>query len=351
MSKMPIISIIVPVYNVDPYLRQCLDSVLAQTFSDFELILIDDGSHDNSGAICDEYAAQDNRIFVIHQENAGQGKARNVGMDQAVGKYLIFLDSDDYWIPSTLETLYAEAEHNQTQVLVFGGKVFWEGMEVPKHLNPDWLALHVQNGVVKTGPESLRISLNNREYYAYVWNRFYLLSYLRSNNLCFDEGIIHEEVRFSFLSYLFSERVECIGARLYCYRKRLGSTMASKSFQSSAYGYRVVLDGLLRVWSSHSRSKQEELLLEKYCAIRIGMFIKLYEQARTQKDWKAARSVQKELGLTLKQARNLMGLPRSIRLATNSFFLCWFVPEAKNKFKWLASKIKMTSFEERKGAY
>ena len=107
---MPEISVIVPVYKVEPYLRRCVDSVLAQTYGGFELILVDDGSPDNCGAICDRYATRDDRIRVIHQENAGQGKARNVGMDQAVGKYIIFLDSDDYWLPATLKTLYAEAD-------------------------------------------------------------------------------------------------------------------------------------------------------------------------------------------------------------------------------------------------
>ena len=92
---MPKISVIVPVYKVEKYINQCIDSILAQTFSDFELILVDDGSPDKCGEICDEYANKDPRIHVIHQENAGQGKARNVGMDQAVGKYIIFLDSDD----------------------------------------------------------------------------------------------------------------------------------------------------------------------------------------------------------------------------------------------------------------
>ena len=150
---MPVISVIVPVYKVEPYLHQCLDSVLAQSFTDFELILIDDGSPDNCGAICDEYAARDSRIYVIHQENAGQGKARNVGMDRASGKYLIFLDSDDYWLPTTLEALYTEAERNQTQVLVFGAMPFWDGMEEPEK-HPVYHHT-VQNGVVQTGSESL----------------------------------------------------------------------------------------------------------------------------------------------------------------------------------------------------
>lgn len=93
---MPHISVIVPVYNVEKYLHRCVDSILAQTFSDFELILVDDGSPDNCGKICDEYAEKDNRIYVIHKENGGLSDARNAGLDIAKGEYVFFCDSDDY---------------------------------------------------------------------------------------------------------------------------------------------------------------------------------------------------------------------------------------------------------------
>ena len=89
------VSIIVPVYQVEKYIRQCVDSILAQTFTDFELILVDDGSKDKSGEICDEYAGMDERVKVIHKENGGLSDARNRGMDQAVGNYFLFVDSDD----------------------------------------------------------------------------------------------------------------------------------------------------------------------------------------------------------------------------------------------------------------
>lgn len=100
------ISVIVPVYNVEPYLRQCIDSILAQTYRDFELILVDDGSPDNCGAICDEYARRDSRIRVIHQENGGLSAARNAGIDIATGEYISFVDSDDWVHPEYLAYLY-----------------------------------------------------------------------------------------------------------------------------------------------------------------------------------------------------------------------------------------------------
>ena len=100
------VSIIVPVYQVENYIRQCVDSILAQTFTDFELILVDDGSKDQSGQICDAYAGMDERVKVIHKENGRASDARNRGLDQAIGNYFMFVDSDDYIAPTMVERLY-----------------------------------------------------------------------------------------------------------------------------------------------------------------------------------------------------------------------------------------------------
>ncbi len=118
------ISIIVPVYKVEPYLRRCVDSILNQSFSDFELILVDDGSPDNCGAICDEYAAKDSRVYVIHQKNGGLSAARNAGIDWAFAHsdstWLTFVDSDDWIHPQMLEALYNAVRKDGTSVAVCG---------------------------------------------------------------------------------------------------------------------------------------------------------------------------------------------------------------------------------------
>lgn len=101
MNKMPRLSIVVPVYKVEQYIHKCVNSILNQTFKDFELILVDDGSPDNCGKICDEYASKDNRVKVIHQENGGVSKARNMGLDAANGDYISFIDPDD-WIDKNM---------------------------------------------------------------------------------------------------------------------------------------------------------------------------------------------------------------------------------------------------------
>ena len=102
---MPTISVIVPVYNVEKYLRCCVDSILAQTFTDIEVLLVDDGSTDSSGAICDEYAQLDRRVRVFHKTNGGVSSARNLGLDEATGRWIMFVDSDDKVSPEICERL------------------------------------------------------------------------------------------------------------------------------------------------------------------------------------------------------------------------------------------------------
>ena len=125
-GKTPLISIIIPVYKVEPFLRECLDSIVSQTYQNLEIILVDDGSTDGSGAICDEYAARDGRIIVIHQENQGISGARNAGLDIASGDYVLFVDSDDRIEPFTCECALKAAIGQQADLVSFGYKVIYE---------------------------------------------------------------------------------------------------------------------------------------------------------------------------------------------------------------------------------
>ena len=124
--KAPKISIIVPIYNVEKYLWKCLDSISAQTFTDWECLLIDDGSPDNSGAICDEYAVKDTRFKVFHKPNGGVSSARNLGLDMASGEWVTFIDSDDFISPTFLEGLYAPIAKGERLDLVHGGCTNWK---------------------------------------------------------------------------------------------------------------------------------------------------------------------------------------------------------------------------------
>ena len=134
----PKISIIVPVYKAEAYIRRCIDSILAQTLTDFELLLIDDGSPDGSGEICDTYAATDSRIRVFHKENGGVGSARQFGLDNAIGEYTIHADPDD-WVDSTmLEELYYKAIEDQADMVLCD---YW--LEYPNH--QEYQSLNIVN--------------------------------------------------------------------------------------------------------------------------------------------------------------------------------------------------------------
>ena len=116
---MPKVSIIVPVYKAEAYLHRCVDSILAQTFTDWELLLVDDGSPDRSGAICDEYALRDSRIKVLHKQNGGPSSARNLGIEHAQGKYIWFVDSDDWIEHGALRRIFNVMDNSNAEVCFF----------------------------------------------------------------------------------------------------------------------------------------------------------------------------------------------------------------------------------------
>ena len=126
VNEVPSVSVIIPVYNVAKYLRQCLDSLVGQTLRDIEIICVDDGSTDGSGAILDEYAAKDARVRVIRQENAGAGAARNTGLDAARGEYLFFCDPDDWCKKGMLKAMYSRAKSTDADVVI-AGRLFFDG--------------------------------------------------------------------------------------------------------------------------------------------------------------------------------------------------------------------------------
>lgn len=151
-----LISVIVPVYNVERYLRRCVDSILHQTYQDLEILLVDDGSTDASGAICDEYAAQEERVTAVHQKNGGLSAARNTGLERAQGTYLCFVDSDDFLDSRMLETLCRDLQEQNADVAVVGFRMF----EREEELAPAELAVPVQ---CMTGREAIRSTLVSDE--------------------------------------------------------------------------------------------------------------------------------------------------------------------------------------------
>ena len=193
----PRISVIVPVYNVEKYLPRCIDSILAQTFTDFELLLIDDGSSDNSGKICDKYARKDKRIRVFHKENGGVSSARNIGLDKAKGEWITFVDSDDYVGKNWLTYFYPTDKDK--------GYLRVQGYEIIQS-NQRTCIISSQSIFFCTKSEILKniIELESSKILLYKtpWNKMYSNSVIKKNNIYFDESVSLGEDYLFTLNYL-----------------------------------------------------------------------------------------------------------------------------------------------------
>lgn len=214
-------SIIIPVYNVESYLRECLDSVLNQTFSDWEAICVNDGSTDGSAAILEEYAEKDSRFKIISQPNGGLSAARNAGIKAAEGEYVLFLDSDDWLEVNALETLAKNLDDDD--MLCFSGRRFFE--ETDEFHPADQLAEKTYESGMAYYNEN---ALQHRDFaFVCVVLRAYKRSLLLDNGLWFKEGIFHEDNLFTPIVCYYVRRVKQIDACLYDYRVRANSIMTT----------------------------------------------------------------------------------------------------------------------------
>ena len=223
---MPKVSLVVPVYNVESYLRKCLDSVLSQSFSDWECICVDDGATDSSPSILAEYAGRDSRFRIIRQSNGGLSAARNTGMDAANGTYLYFLDSDDMLVPDALRRMTETMDDLQLDQLVFGTELLVEEGAATAKTAADKARFYsiCPDVVGKTlaGHELFGCLVHARSFFASVplrcFRRNAIPSWLR-----FPPGLIHEDEYFSPLALLAAKSASAISDKLYVRRLRKGS--------------------------------------------------------------------------------------------------------------------------------
>lgn len=212
---MSLISVVVPVYNAKASLRKCLDSLENQTYGEFEALLIDDGSTDESPEICREYSARDSRFRLITQKNAGPAAARNTGMVQAKGKYVTFVDSDDYVEPDMLEKLLARAEGSGAEITVFG--YFLEKEGTSKRVAPAY-----EPGVYREEAcERLSIEMIDIHTKAnlppYCWVRFVRRDFLQGLDLKLDPAIYRSEDYFFWVQAHFKAKCVCVASDLALY--------------------------------------------------------------------------------------------------------------------------------------
>ena len=222
MSK---VSIIVPVYNVEKYLRKCIDSLVNQTLNDIEIICINDGSTDKSIKILKEYKNKDSRIILLNQENSGQSVARNRGIEIAKGEYLGFVDPDDWIDLDYYEKLYNAASTNDTDIAV-GGIIRVTGIKKKKFLNFEKETL--------TDNTKLKFELCDVPEKSYIWNKIYKTQKLKEINLKFEEGRIFEDCIFTPQALFFLGKMVTVPNTYYYYLRRGNSTVKQRSKKANA---------------------------------------------------------------------------------------------------------------------
>lgn len=217
------ISIVIPVYNVEKYIEQCIDSILNQTYPYFELICVDDGSTDSSYEILKKYEKQDSRVIVIQQKNQYAGVARNRGMEIAKGKYILFLDADDFIEENTLELLVDYAEKQKTEVLVFDA--FQYDNVTEKVINTLWVALKpaLFGKGIKAADEMRDVVFDFTT--PVPWNKFYLREFVECNQLQFQNLKRTNDLFFVYASLACANRIGMLEEKLYYYRDNNKSSL------------------------------------------------------------------------------------------------------------------------------
>ena len=219
------ISIIVPVYNVEQYLENCIESILNQTFKDFELILVDDGSTDNSGKICDIYEKKDSRIKVIHKNNGGLSSARNAGLDIARGKYIGFVDSDDSIHPEMYEVLYNLIEKYKSDISCCNYKYTYDiSNQNHEELNlNEVIEMSNIESIEKLYDKDLGVKL------VVAWNKLYHKRLF--DKIRYKVGRLHEDEFMAHRILYNSKKITYVDNELYYYLQREGSIMSKKSYK------------------------------------------------------------------------------------------------------------------------
>ena len=256
------VSVILPIYNVAPYLDEAFQSLLSQTLSDIEIIAVNDGSTDNCQEIINRYGAQDNRIIAIQQENQGLSMARNVALPYVKGKYIYMMDSDDVLsCPEALQICYEYAERNQSDFIFFDGERFVDNVS------------HCHSSITRTylvdenkkyeGAFLLNLMLDTRKHNSVVWLLLINRNYLNRLKLKFYPGIIHEDELFTTILTLSSKNIYCLKRSFIKHRVRSSSIMGLQYTKRNLDCYLTVIDELFNFQNSPIIKKFARYTLSK----------------------------------------------------------------------------------------
>ncbi len=266
------VSVIIPVYNTEKYLGECIDSVLHQTYNDLEIILVDDGSEDNSGKICDDYAAKDGRIIVIHKKNGGPSSARNAGIRVATGDFLYFIDSDDYIAPNAIELLTDYIIIEKADFVYYDIEIV---IETENKFGYYTKAVHTLNHETMEGYRILKRNISLKEHYPTICTMFFRKDFVLENNLFF-KRMIHEDDLYSLAAYFSAERVAYLNKALYYRRFRSRSIMHGQIGESSLKGYNTCVEVYGRMLKKYQHDDDRNYILLSLIDEKANMVVWIY---------------------------------------------------------------------------
>ncbi|MCI1778689.1 MAG: glycosyltransferase [Bacteroidales bacterium] len=257
----PKVSVVIPVYNTEAYVREAVESIMNQTFRDLEIIIVNDGSTDGSTSVIKSLEDADKRITVISQENQGLSAARNAGMRIASGKYIYFMDSDDLLDAGAFASCYEKCEREDLDFVLFDADSFCEE-EIKCDVQDYRRAVYLEDRVYG-GPELLERLLTKNIYRASVCLNFVNRFFLVNNDLTFYGGIVHEDELFTAISYIKAGRVGMIPEPYFKRRMRSGSITTKKYSFVNISGYMTVVKELSRYAKEHAKKTGDEKLIER----------------------------------------------------------------------------------------
>lgn len=266
MDKNPLVSIIIPVYKVEKYIHECINSVINQTYKNLEIILVDDYSPDLCPQICDDYSKKDSRIKVIHKtHNSGISVARNTGFEICSGEYVYFLDSDDYIERDAIDTLVSEAKYHSADVVFFDFKRIRDTNK--KKYLPDCFIRKGQYTNPLKGIDMLCKLLKKKEYKPMVWLLFIRKDLLIMNKISFFPGILHEDELFTFNLFLFGNRVVHLPELLINHRIRENSIMTSSIGPQNFISMVKIASEMINIYLTQVKTEGSKNIVKKHISI------------------------------------------------------------------------------------
>lgn len=264
----PLVSVIIPIYNVGSYLKECLDSVVNQSYQEIEIIAINDGSTDNSKEILNQYAADHPIIKVIDQENSGQSVSRNKGIKVAKGKYVYFLDADDYILPETIANLVDQLEENELDLIRFAAEPFADGVDYSVYKKQYDFQKQFEEG--KVYHKEAFLSVNLKAYSMSPCLYIVQKRLLIDNDIEFKPGITHEDELFTLAVFLNTNKAMYDPNFYYKRRYRADSVMTTnrnKNIKKSFDSYCVVMEEMSKLLQQYNHPLEEKLIKRRLCLL------------------------------------------------------------------------------------